>query len=195
MNSSFLAVSMEKPSTNEVRLPLRHITSKSSTPPPRMPSPPVPPPQPAQPPTPQLNQDALKTLLKEHLTSLLTRGASTINTSRSLVHIPTADIRQQIRADSRLIEERFTSKADETIPIQHNKTNQSSSFIFHQRSALGLTVTPVDLCSQRNIQSVSIEKMAQQRNLVPDSDSSSIVSNSRPATQPSKRLEYSKLKF
>ncbi len=109
----------------------------------------------------------MKTLLKEHLTSLLTHGASTINTNRSFVHIPN---------------ERLTTKTDELI-----STQQKSPLIFHQRSTLGLTVTPVDLSSQKNLQSISIEKMAQQRNLIPDSDSSSTLSNSRPATQPGRR--------
>jgi hypothetical protein len=162
--SSRLAVSIDKPSTNEIRLPLRHINNKSSSPPPRLPSPPPPPPQ--------LNQDTLKTLLKEHLTSLLTHGASTINTNRSFVHIPN---------------ERLTTKTDELISTQQIKTNQTSPLIFHQRSTLGLTVTPVDLSSQKNLQSISIEKIAQQRNLTADSDSSSTLSNSRPATQPGRR--------
>jgi len=111
--------------------------------------------------------------LKEHLTSLLTLGASTINTNRSLNNIP-----QQIRAESKIIED--------SIPTQQIKT---SPLIFQQRSTLGLTVTPMDLSSQRNIQSVSIEKMAQQRNLIPDSDTTSILIT-RPATQPGHKFSY-----
>jgi hypothetical protein len=164
-----LAVCIETPPTNEIRLPLRHVPTKPSSPPP------LPQPQ-------QLNQDALKSLLKEHLTSLLTRGASTINANRSVINVPSVDIKQQTRTESKLIEERF-SKVDETIPIQQTKTNSTPHFIFHPKSTYGLTVTPVDLFSQRNFQSVSLEKMAQQRSFIPDSDSSSIV-NSRPTTQP-----------
>ena len=148
-----------------------------------MPSKPVSPPpvvQPLQPP--KLNQDTLKSLLKEHLTSLLTRGASTINAHRSILNAPSLDVRQQLRTEPKLSEERY-SKLDELIPTQQIKTNQTSPLIFYQRSTLGLTVTPVDLCSQRNIQTVSLEKMAQQRTNQVDSDSSS-VNSSRPSTQP-----------
>lgn len=160
---------METQTTNEIRLPLRHITSKTSSPPPSS----VPQ---QQPPIQQLNQDALKSLLKEHLTSLLTRGASTVNVNRTLINIPSFDIKQQIRTESKL--------NDDITSTQQIKSNQTSPLIFHQRSTLGLTVTPVDLSSQRNFPSVSLEKMAQQRNCIPDSDSSSVAS-SRPSTQPS----------
>lgn len=173
--SSLLATSVEIPSTNEVRLPLRHIPTKPKSPPPV----PLPPSQP-----PKLNQDTLKSLLKEHLTSLLTRGASTVNAHRSVINAPSFDIRQQIRTDPKLMEERF-AKLDEFIPTQQMKNSQPSPppLIFYQRSTLGLTVTPVDLCTQRNTQMVSLEKMAQQRTIFTDSDCSS-VNSSRPSTQP-----------
>ena len=173
---SVLATSVEVPSANETRLPLRHTPSKS--------------PSPSQPLTSSLNQDTLKNLLKEHLTSLLTRGASIINANRTLTTIPSVEVKQQIRTDSKLIEERF-ARLDQLIPTppssssssQQVKPSQTSPLIFHPRSTLGLTVTPVDLSSQRNFQSISLEKMAQQRNCNQENDSSSIVS-SRPSTQP-----------
>ncbi len=124
----------------------------------------------------------MKILLKEHLTSLLTRGASTINTNRSLINIPSYEIKQQIKTESKLIEERFT-KRDEITPTQQIKSNQTSPLIFHHKSTLGLNVTPMDLSLQRNFSSVSLEKIAQQRNSAQDSDSSSVAS-SRPPTQP-----------
>lgn len=160
---------------SEVRLPLRHTPNKPLSPPPQPPLPP------------KLNQDTLKSLLKEHLTSLLTRGASTINTHRSILNTPSLELRQQLRSEPKLTEERL-SKLDEFIPTQQMKTNQTSPLIFYQRSTLGLTVTPVDLCSQRNIQSVSLEKMAQQRTNQADSDVSS-VNSSRPSTQPSEHCQ------
>ncbi len=114
---------------------------------------------------------------------MLTRGASTINANRALINVPSLDIKQQIRTDSKLIEERF-SKYDESNPTQQIKTNQQTSpLILYQKSTLGLTVTPVDLSPQRNFSSISLEKMAQQRNFIPDFDTSSIVS-SRSSTQP-----------
>jgi hypothetical protein len=171
-NSSFFFLSATSSETPENRLPLRHVTAQSPSPP--------------QQSNPSLNQETLKSLLKEHLTSLLTRGASTINSPRSVVNTSSVEIKQQIRTDSKLIEERF-SKLDEFLPTsststQQTKTNHTSPLIFYPRSTLGLTVTPVDLNSQRNFQSVSLEKMAQQRNFIQDNDSSSI--SSRPSTQP-----------
>lgn len=122
--------------------------------------------------------------MKEHLTSLLTRGASTVNAQRSILNTPALDLRQQVQNNSKLMEERF-AKLEEFIPAQPMKTNQPSPppLIFYQRSTLGLTVTPVDLCTQRNTQTVSLEKMAQQRTILTDSDPSS-ANSSRPSTQP-----------
>ncbi|CAF2699070.1 unnamed protein product [Rotaria sp. Silwood2] len=162
---------IESSQTNEIRFPLRHITSKSPSPPQQQ--------QQQQQINPSLNQDTLKSLLKEHLTSLLTRGASTLNGTRTLINVPSVEIKQQNRTDSKLIEELNSS----SLPFQQIKPNQTSPLIFHQRSTFGLTVTPVDLSSQKNFSSVSLEKMAQQKNFNQDNDSSS-TSTSRPSTQP-----------
>lgn len=172
--------SLESSSTGEIRLPLCHTRTRSSTPPSVHGTPPLPPPvHPNR--VPQLNQDALKCLLKEHLTTLLTRGASTMNANRSLVNLQTNE-QKQTKNDSKLLEERF-SKLDELISSQQSKTNQTSSIIFHPRSTLGLTITPVDLNPQKNSQTITLERMAQQRTFLPDSENSSAVS-SRPSTQP-----------
>lgn len=164
--------------TTDVRLPLRQLITKSPSPPPIA--------QQHQSSNSSLNQDTLKCLLKEHLTSLLTRGASTLNANRTLINTPSAEIKQQSRSDSKLIEER-SNKFDEinsTLTLfQQSKISQTSPLGFHQKSSFGLTVTPVDLASQRNFQSVSLEKMAQQKTSLQDNDSSSI-SSSRPSTQP-----------
>ncbi|CAF1187882.1 unnamed protein product [Rotaria sp. Silwood1] len=171
---------IESPQTNEIRLPLRHMTSKS-------PSPPQPQQQQINP---SLNQDTLKSLLKEHLTSLLTRGASTLNVTRTLINVPSVELKQQNRTDIKQVEELNSS----SLPFQQIKTNQTSPLTFHQRSTFGLTVTPVDLSSQKNFSSVSLEKMAQQKNFNQDNDSSS-VSTSRPSTQPAPPLPPSTYQY
>lgn len=160
--------------TDDIRLPLSHAETRSSTPP----SAPVALLPPALPPNrvAQLNQDALKSLLKEHLTSLLTRGASTMNTNRNLIN------HSQTKTEAKLI--------DELISAQQTKPNQTSSIIFHPRSTLGLTITPVDLNTQKNSQAITLERMAQQRTCLPESECSSAVS-SRPSTQPRRNISIS----
>ncbi|CAF1304697.1 unnamed protein product [Rotaria sordida] len=172
------STSIQSSQTNQVRFPLRHITSKCRS------SPPPPPPsqqqqQQQQQINPSLNQDTLKSLLKEHLTSLLTRGASTLNVSRTLINVPSIEIKEKIVKDSKLIEEINNS----SLSYQQIKINQTSPLTFNHRSTFGLTVTPVDLSSQKNFSTVSLEKMAQQKNFTQDNDSSS-SSTSRPSTQP-----------
>ncbi len=55
---------------------------------------------------------------------------------------------------------------------------------------LGLTVTPLDLSPQRNFPSSSLEKLNQQKTFLQDSDLSSIVTSSRPATEPGFRFYF-----
>ncbi|CAF1347529.1 unnamed protein product [Adineta steineri] len=143
----------------DYRLPLRHVTNKSSTP------------------DQQLNQDALKSLLEEHLTSLLTRGASTINANRTIINVPSNDERHGKRDE-------FIPSPLSTISTQQIKINQTSHFIVQQKSPLGLTVTPVDSSPQKNFQSISLEKLAQQRSFHQDNEISSATSSNRPSTEP-----------
>ncbi|CAF3340134.1 unnamed protein product [Rotaria socialis] len=167
------STSIQLSQTNEVRLPLRHSTHKSPSPP-----------QQQQQTNSSLNQDTLKSLLKEHLTSLLTRGASTLNGNRSLVNVPPVEIKQQNRIESKLIEDRYLKMEDlnGTLSFQQQKSNATPPLVIYPKPTFGLTVTPVDLSSQKNFQSVSLEKMAQ-KTFLQDNDSSS-VSSSRPSTQP-----------
>lgn len=146
-------------------LPLRHLTNPS------------PHPCPSQL-TPSLNSDALKSLLKEHLTSLLTRGASTVQTHRPLSILPLEEIKEQ-----------------------SIRTIDSSAYLAQHKSTLGLTVTPLEIstaaAAAKNYQSISLEKMAQQRNFLEDNDSASSQISSRPSTQPGqkeKRLQFDTLK-
>ena len=118
--------------------------------------------------TPSLNSDALKTLLKEHLTSLLTRGASTVQTHRPLSILPLEEIKEQ-----------------------SIRTIDSSAYLAQHKSTLGLTVTPLEIstaaAAAKNYQSISLEKMAQQRNFLQDNDSASSQISSRPSTQPGQK--------
>lgn len=201
MFSFDLAAFFEPAQTNEIRLPLRHKANQSPSYSQKQQPQPQPQPQSQQRKqkqeqeqeiNPSLNQDTLKNLLKDHLTSLLTRGASTLNGTRTVINPPTVEIKQQIRIDSKLIEERCTkyeesnisssSSSSTTTANQQIKSNQISCLASQQKSPFGLTVTPVDLSSQKTFQSVSLEKMAQ-KNFLHDNDSSS-VSTSRPSTQP-----------
>ncbi|CAF1312734.1 unnamed protein product, partial [Adineta ricciae] len=140
---------------NDIRLPFRQpstIKTTSTTP--------------DQP----LNQDVLKSLLEEHLTSLLTRGASTVNSNR-----PTNEPKQASRTDKR----------DEIIPTPLS-TISTSHFIVQQKSSVGVTITPVDMSPQRHFQSVSLEKLAQQRSFLQDNElsSPSTTNSTRPSTEP-----------
>lgn len=172
------ATSLDLSSTNDNRLPLRHVTKKSSSP------------------DQQLNQGVLKNLLEEHLTSLLTRGASTINPNRTtIINVPSVEMKQKLRTDSKLIDERYTKRDDlNSTPLsstssQLTKTSQTSHFIVQHKLPLGLTVTPVETSSQKHFSSVSLEKLAQQKSFLQDTDSSSAAS-SRPSTEPGFKFDF-----
>ena len=151
-----LATSIDFRSTNEVSFPLRHLPNHS--------------PSSSQPLlTPTLNPDALKSLLKEHLTSLLTRGASTVQTHRPVNILPLEEMKEPT-----------TSNRTDNKPID------SANYFAQHRSTLGLTVTQMELATNatKNYQSISLEKMAQQRNSLQDNESVSSQASSRPSTQP-----------
>ncbi|UJR24084.1 hypothetical protein I4U23_027052 [Adineta vaga] len=122
------------------------------------------------------DQDVLKNLLEEHLTSLLTRGASTINGNR----ITSIESKQIIRSDSKL-----NDKRDEIMSTPLS-TVSTSHFIVQQKSPLGLAITPLDVSPQRNFQSVSLEKLAQQRSFHQENEllSPSTTNSTRPSTEP-----------
>ncbi|CAF2361672.1 unnamed protein product [Rotaria sp. Silwood2] len=126
-----------------------------------------------------LNEKSLKSILKEQLTSLLTRETANINHKRTLLKIPLVQIRHpKIPSktgpiiDSRLIMERYDKLQQLLISrtvsqaTLNNKLvkNHQSPLSYHETARFALNVTPVDFSSSNNFESSSFETKFDQDN-------------------------------
>lgn len=112
--------------------------------------------------------DQLKNLLKEHLTHLLTRGTTHLQREKST---------DQLNEDEITLLHRTTTM---------NNSHSNSKKVQEEKcpsSSFGLTILPAEsLSTKQQFQSISLEKMAQQRNSRQERHSSSSSSSSSSPT-------------
>lgn len=112
-------------------------------------------------------------LLKEELTNLFHRESTNICSKRSFIRIPSVDIKHENNLlksnssiDSTLIMERYTKLKQLLInpSINQSRINSKSNdlrqspVIFQPISTFGLTVTPLDFSSSKQLQNSSQQK-------------------------------------
>jgi hypothetical protein len=136
-----------------------------------------------------VNQEKFEIILKEHLTHLFTRGATTtFHPKRTLIKIPSVDIKHHnispktisslSNPDPTLIMERYDKLQQLLLPTSSSQptiNNRQSLLFFQGTSTLGLTVTSLEFSSSKQFQSPSQETITQQDNS---------ISANRPLTQP-----------
>jgi hypothetical protein len=129
-----------------------------------------------------INRENFQYLLKEQLSSLFTRETTNISSKRTMIRIPSIQIKHQNlppKPNPALIMERYSRVQHLVItprpsqPTTNKLLNsRQSTFILQEIPTLGLTVTPLDFSSSKYLQNSSVEKISHQE------------TRNRPATQP-----------